>query len=221
MRPVVLQVLVIAESGIFTEGVCRLLRESKGFSDVEVIRGVDQALRRIERRRPDVVLVLSNVRAPAQQSETLHELQEAFPDLPVVLLLERADRDAMAAAIQAGAAGCFDRTADAATLCRGLEEAARGDLAVSDRLLRQLARGLLGRDSCGWYTEPLTPRERQVLGQLAAGLTNREIAQSLSVSESTVRAHLRTVSQKLGVQNRVQAVAKAVRLGLLLDAPPA
>ncbi len=63
--------------------------------------------------------------------------------------------------------------------------------------------------------DPLTAREAQVLQTLAQGLTNKEIARSLFVSESTVRAHLRTVTRKLGVTNRVHAVARALQLGMV------
>jgi DNA-binding NarL/FixJ family response regulator len=151
----------------------------------------------------------------------LHLLREKAADVPVVLLLDAVEDEVMVVAMQAGAAGCLDRASSASHLFQALQDAAAGEIALSENFARRLARIFAagGRDGTRQpYPEALTRRELQVLALLAHGLTNREIARSIFVSESTVRAHLRTVTQKLGVHNRVHAVARALELGMVSPA---
>jgi DNA-binding NarL/FixJ family response regulator len=136
----------------------------------------------------------------------------------VVLLVEAAPDEVIVAALQAGAAGCLNMALEGASLVRALDEAAQGEIALSDAFARRLAR-MIGAGGNGHErrapVDALTSREAEILGLLASGLTNHEIASKLFVSESTVRAHLRTVTQKLGVNNRVHAVARAMQLGMV------
>jgi two-component system nitrate/nitrite response regulator NarL len=136
------------------------------------------------------------------------------------VLLDVADDALIAAASQAGAGGYIDSSIDVSHLLRELQDAANGDIALSKSLARLMA-SMLKRGNAGgapgsrMMLEAPTPHERKVLELLSGGLTNRVIARQLMLSESTVRAHVRAISEKLGAQNRVQAVARAIALGII------
>jgi DNA-binding NarL/FixJ family response regulator len=170
---------------------------------------------------PQVILLhVSN--PDISQLESLRTLCQAVPAIPVVLLVDAVRDEVIVAALQAGAAGCLDIAVDASSLVQALAEAAEGEMALSQSFARRVAR-MIGASGNGHErrlpVESLTTREAEILGLLADGLTNREIATALFVSESTVRAHLRTITQKLGVNNRVHAVARALQLGMVTGAP--
>lgn len=212
--------LVFSEHTLLRQGLSRLLDEQVSGSSSEEAANLEQALVRIQMsssRGPQVVLLhVSN--PPTTQLQTLRTLREVAPSIPVVLLVEAVEDEVIVAALQAGAAGCLDMAVDAASLVRALDEAAKGEIALSESFARRLARMIgAGRNGHERHApvDALTAREAEILSLLADGLTNREIASSLFVSESTVRAHLRTVTQKLGVNNRVHAVARALQLGMV------
>jgi DNA-binding NarL/FixJ family response regulator len=127
-------------------------------------------------------------------------------------------------ALAEGARGFLGRSTDRARLVRSLTDVAEGRLAISERLAERLAaeyvakadgRRTGGRGHPGYVTE----RELEILQLLSRGMTNGAIAQSLYLSENTVRAHIRNIVLKLNAENRVQAVARAMNLGLLQPQP--
>ncbi len=211
------RVLLVSEHGLLRQGLSRILRDADSLAIAGEAETGEGALEEIGTTHPDVVLL--HVGHPVgNRIRVLHLLREKAPDVPVVLLFDAVEDDVMMVAMQAGAAGCLDKGVDAAQLFQSLRDAAGGEIALSERFARRLARIVAGSSKDGTrqpYPDALTRRELQVLALLSHGLTNREIARSLFVSESTVRAHLRTVTQKLGVHNRVHAVARALELGMV------
>lgn len=160
--------------------------------------------------RPDVVLMdlrfgegLSGVEA----TRSIHEL----PRAPHVLVVTNYDTDAdILAAIEAGASGYLLKDTPPAELLAAVRAAAAGESALSPTVAtRLLTRVRATPDSV------LTPREIDVVAQVATGRSNREIARALHVSEMTVKSHLVHIFTKLGVGSRTAAVAKARRQGLI------
>lgn len=134
----------------------------------------------------------------------------ALPRPPQVLIVTTYDTDGdILRAVEAGAAGYLLKDAPATELVDAVERAAAGETvlapAVADRLLARLRRP----------TPKLSAREAEVLSLVAGGSSNREVARSLFVSEATVKSHLVHVFEKLGVDSRTAAVARARELGLL------
>jgi DNA-binding NarL/FixJ family response regulator len=215
------RILVFSEHTLLRQGLARLLGDAGPESSATQAATIDQAfdaIRMSVAHAPEVVLLhLSN--PDISHLQPLHALREAVPSIPVVLLVDVVQDEVIVAALQAGAAGCLDIAVDSASLIQALDEAAQGEIALSQSFARRVAR-MIGASRNGHERVPvdaLTTREAEVLGLLADGLTNREIAGTLFVSESTVRAHLRTVTQKLGVNNRVHAVARALQLGMVVS----
>jgi len=163
--------------------------------------------------QPDVVVVDAGLGDPADL-ESIRDLALAQPGLPIVVLaLDTADQ---AAALHLGAAALLPSSIDAESLraailaaARGLVTIARPDLAA---LLPQAADA---RAAASTMIEAPTRRELEVLQLLAQGLTNRQMAERLGVSEHTVKFHVTALLGKFDARTRAEAVARAIRLGLL------
>lgn len=141
----------------------------------------------------------------------LDQLGEPEPGAPPALALVR-DDEAIAAVVAAGAQGCLYRDAEAPRLAAALRALAAG-LAVFDAAMERRRPRTAG--FTGEPPEPLTPRELEVLQLLAAGLSNRRIAESLGISEHTAKFHVTAIVAKLGAQTRTDAAIRAARLGLV------
>ncbi|NMO00900.1 response regulator transcription factor [Gordonia sp. TBRC 11910] len=135
----------------------------------------------------------------------------ALPRPPQVLVVTNYDTDAdILGAIEAGAAGYLLKDTPPADLIAAIRAAAQGDSALSPAIATRLLSRVRRPDP-----DTLTPREVDVLAQVADGLSNREIAKALFLSEMTVKSHLAHVYGKLGVRSRTAAVARARTMGLL------
>jgi DNA-binding NarL/FixJ family response regulator len=145
---------------------------------------------------------------------SIRRLQANYPAARLLVFLLSDDFTAAVDALQCGVQGIVDQSATTAELIQCLQQAAAGEFAISRQLASRLARlhafpAPVSRDADPFGPSQLTPRETEVLRLLSEGRTNREIAGRLSLSEHTVRAHLRGIMQKLHVSNRVQAAAVA------------
>jgi DNA-binding NarL/FixJ family response regulator len=179
-----------------------------------------EAVAQVDKLGPDVVLM--DVRMPGMDGiEATEQIVERRPDSRV-LILTTFDLDEYAfAALRAGAAGFLLKNAQPAELIAGIRTVAAGDGVASPRVTRRLietfaeqapARQGQGSDS---RLDRLTGREREVLVEMAQGLSNAEIAERLGLSEATVKTHVSRILPKLGLRDRVQAVVLAYQTGLL------
>ncbi len=152
------------------------------------------------------------------QAELARQLKASLPQAGLLFLVPAYSLGEILPLLQAGALGCVAHTASVPDLVRGLIAVSRGELflppAIAAQALVALARGEAPAPD---LTEPLSEREAEILGLLAQGLTNKDIAQTLIVSVRTVEAHLRNLFAKLGVRSRTEAALWAVRHGYPLD----
>lgn len=209
-------VLLVSDFVLFRQTLAIAIAQEESCLLISEAADMDDAMRLIGSRKPDIVLLHHG--GPASSGvQRLKRILEADPDIAVIVLFDAIDDSLTKAALMAGAAGCLDCSVDVTHLIQGLHAAANGELALSKGIARLMA-VMLGRangtDARGILGTP-TPRELRVLELVSLGMTNRAIAKRLLLSESTVRAHVRAVSQKLGSQNRVQAVARAMSLGMI------
>jgi two-component system, NarL family, response regulator YdfI len=146
----------------------------------------------------------------------LWRLRSRCPLLPVLALSDTANGALVLAALQAGARGCLPKTATAAELAEAVQSLAVGGASLHPTAASALLEQLRGADpGAAPTTEPLTPREAEVLRGVAAGLTNKAIALKLAISEHTVKFHLSSAMSKLGAASRAEAVAIAMQSGRL------
>ena len=180
------------------------------FSDAQV------ALTEAEVRRPDVVLM--DVRMPGMDGiEACRALGESLPETKVVMLTSFSDDQAVSASIIAGAAGYLLKNARRAELLRAVRAAADGESLLDPGVLAPVLERFRDLEAKEQTREvaSLSPREREVLALVAEGLTNKQIAAQLFISENTARNHVSHILDKLDLTRRSEAAAFAARRGLL------
>jgi two-component system, NarL family, response regulator LiaR len=210
-----LRVLLVDDHDLFRAGLRELLEE-EGFTVDDVPSG-EAGVRRSRTMRPDVVVMDLNM--PGMSGiEATRQVLAVHPDASVLMLTVAADDKGVLEAIRAGAVGYLLKEARLAEIVAGVKAAADGRWPIAPRVAGALVASVRERDAePPTATVELTERERAVLALLAEGHDNAEIAGRLFISTSTVKNHISNVLAKLGVENRVQAAAYAVRHGLAGD----
>ncbi|SDE16679.1 response regulator [Glycomyces harbinensis] len=214
-----IRVCLVDDQHLVRHGIRRLLDLCE---DVEVVAEADDgmaALSVIAETRPDVVLL--DLRMPRHDGIwTLNALRDSGIDVPVLVLTTFDDDELVLGAIQAGARGYLLKDVTLQRLVAAVSTLAEGGTllrpAITDRLLRSLQRiddPALGVGEA--LIQPPTDRERDVLRLLAAGFSNREIAEALFLAEGTVKNHVSSILAKLGTRDRTRAVLRALHHGLL------
>jgi DNA-binding NarL/FixJ family response regulator len=206
-----IRVLLIDDHPIVHDGVTAVLRVESDIRVIGSVESVDRAIEHIRREMPDVVLL--DLRLPGEEGVTgVRRLIAAFPDLRVIVFTAYDVEEYVFGAMQAGAKGYLLKGSPAAELVRAIRHVYGGGTYLSPTIGAKLATHAVRPRR---ETSLLTPRELAVLRLVAAGQSNRQIAESLGITERTVKFHVTAIFNKLGADNRAQAVALAGRRGLL------
>jgi len=230
----VLRVLVAEDQRVVRDGLVVLLGMLPGIEVVGSAVDGDDAVRQALALAPDVVLM--DLHMPGCDGvEATRRLTLARPGLHVVVLTSYSDDKSVIAALRAGARGFLTKDAGAADILQAMSAVSEGnallDHSVQRRLVEAIVSGEIPEgastrdDSPGPDAESpgragtdapggLTPREAEVLAEIAAGLSNGEIAAKLFISDTTVKTHVNHLLVKTGMRDRAQLVAYAFRLGL-------
>jgi DNA-binding NarL/FixJ family response regulator len=207
-----LRVVVADDHAFYRAGLTRMLRAS-GVDVVGEAPNGEAALRLVEEAAPDVVVMDLNMPG-VTGIEATRRLAEASPATKVLVLTVSSDEEDVTAAILAGASGYVLKDGPVEEVVAGIEAVAAGHSLISPRvasfMLSQL-RESTSAEAPAVVGARLSSRELQVLGLLAEGCANHEIAEELVISQSTVRNHISSILLKLQVDNRVQAAVRAVR----------
>jgi len=208
-----MRVIVADDHSLFRDGITSLL-EAAGHEVVEQSSdglGVVQVVRRYQ---PDLVLL--DLSMPNMSGlEALEVIKAEFPNMRVVILTVSDSDEDLFAAIRAGADGYLLKDLNAKEFLAMLDGLSNGDAAITRKTAARLMSGFQTLTQQTDTETQLTKREIQMLRWMGEGYSNKAIAQQLFISENTVKYHIRNVLQKLGVQNRTEAVAFAMREGLL------
>ena len=213
-----IRVVLADDQRVVREGLGTLLGLLDGVEVVGTAADGQEALELARRLDPDIVLM--DLRMPRCDGiEATRRLAAARVRARVVVLTTYADDASVLAALRAGARGYLTKDAGADEIRMALEAVARGEAALDPAVQHHVVAAVAGGDDPAAPQEPalpdgLTPREAEVLALIARGLTNREIAADLVVSEATVKSHVNHLFAKAGVRDRAQAVAYAFRHGL-------
>jgi DNA-binding NarL/FixJ family response regulator len=212
-----LRVVVVDDQQLVREGLTALLDLTEGVEVLGSAADGERALALVAELHPDVVLmdlrmpVLDGIAATAR-------VRDEFPGVAVVVLTTYADDESIAGALAAGARGYLTKDAGRAEIAMALRAAAAGhslfDPAVSARLAEAMSRQVPPAPVRNRLPDGLTQREAEVLGLIAQGRTNAEIAAALFVAETTVKTHINNAFAKIGARNRTEAAGYATRHGL-------
>lgn len=209
------RVLVVDDHDVYRRGLAKLLRDE----GVSVVGEASHGARAVElaaRLAPDVVVM--DLHMPGLSGvEATRRIVASLPEVRVLVLTIVAEEAEVLDAIVAGASGYLLKDASIEQIVEGIDAATRGDAAVSSRVAGPLMRRVRSdpRTTSRTPRGPLTDREREVLGLIAQGVDNAGIATRLHISQNTVKNHVSSVLEKLGVENRTQAAVQAIRDGLL------
>ncbi len=209
-----MRVLVADDHPLFRDGIVSLL-EAAGFEVVGQVGDGASAVEAAERLSPD--LILMDVTMPKLNGiQALSKIKEKKPEVEVVMLTVSDDDEDLSAAAQAGASGYLLKSLDSDEFLSLLEGIKAGEAPLTRRTAARLLRLMSGSGSDSRSSATyLTARELELLGLVADGLPNKAIAQELSISENTVKYHMKNILSKLDVHNRTEAVAQAIRAGLI------
>jgi DNA-binding NarL/FixJ family response regulator len=208
-----IQILIADDHEVVRAGLRTLLKDT----DIRIVAeasGGNEALKLITQHELDLVLL--DVRMPEGDGlSCLTRIKVEEPDLPVVMFSSYDNPTYVARAVALGAAGYLLKGSPQDQLIQAIRSAAEGEQIWTRDELRRVT-GALSTPRLPVDVEaPLTKRENEVLKQLAFGLTNKEIAQSLGISYETVKEHVQHILRKIGVSDRTQAAVWAVRKGLV------
>ncbi|NUR10044.1 MAG: response regulator transcription factor [Nocardioidaceae bacterium] len=199
-------VVLVDDHAVVRTGLAQLLA---GSNDIRVVGQAGdgaEALDVVRATNPDVVVM--DLQMPGVDGvEATKQVLEEHPGTQVVVLTSYSDSARIVAAIDAGAVGYLLKDADPEDVLDGVRAVSRGESPIHPRAARQL----LTARSGGPVKVDLTPREVEVLTLVRSGLANKQIARRLGISERTVKAHLTSVFQRIGVTDRTQAALWAER----------
>ena len=222
-----IKVLLVDDQTLIRQGI-RLLLELE--PDIQVVgQAADgrRALEQVEALHPDVVLM--DVRMPEMDGlAATRLLSDKYPEVKVIILTTFEDDETVFEGLKAGASGYLLKDISSEEMAQAVRKVAAGEALIQSRLTRKVlaefSRMATATDRQASTKNvlvsealpvALTERELQVLQALTRGLSNREIADSLVITEGTVKNHVSSLIDKLGVRDRTQAVLKAQELGLI------
>jgi DNA-binding NarL/FixJ family response regulator len=212
-EPAGIRVFLADDHPVVRQGLRTFLESRPGIEVVGEAGDGDTAVAEVERLRPDVVL-MDLVMPGGGGVAAIRRIRDRAPETRVVVLTSFASDDQVIPAVQAGAAGYLLKDVEPSGLEAAIRLAHEGeallDPQIAGRVMEQVAHPPPKGDLAS-----LTPREREILELLGRGLSNRELADTLVVSEKTVKTHVSNILMKLGVHDRTQAALLAVREGLV------
>jgi DNA-binding NarL/FixJ family response regulator len=216
------RILIVDDHALFRVGIRGILQQEP---DLEIVGEADDprsALDAAFSTNPDVILMDLSLPAPGG-IETTQRIRRELPATAIVVLAAEEDEDALFEAIRAGAAAFILKDIAPEDLVMVIRRVVAGEYLINDKVFskpavasrvlkefRELA--VYGQEAAPIFA-PLSPREVEILDNIAQGMTNKQVAYALSISEQTVKNHMSSILRKLSVNDRTQAVVYAMRQG--------
>jgi DNA-binding NarL/FixJ family response regulator len=216
------RILIVDNHALFRVGIGNILERE---SDFEVVGEADDSRSAVDRAletSPDIILMDLSLPAPGG-IETTQRIKRELPSTGIIVLAASEDEDALFDAIKAGAAAFILKDVGPDDLVTIIRRVVTGEYLINDKVFskpavasrvlkefRELA--VYGQEAAPIFA-PLSPREVEILDNIAQGMTNQQVAYALSFSEQTVKNHMSSILRKLSVNDRTQAVVYAMRQG--------
>jgi DNA-binding NarL/FixJ family response regulator len=208
-----IRTMLVDDHALLREGMRSLLERESSISVVGEANTVAEALEGAARCAPDVMVVDLKLTAGTEYEglRLISELSRRHPHVAALVLTTFLDDELVVRAVRSGAKGYVVKDIDTTELVRAIKSVSRGDSAFDPRSAAVVLRAVTGQGN----PETLTDREREVLRLLADGCSNKTIGETLFISPSTVKFHIRNIIRKLGVSKRTEAVYSASKRGLI------
>ncbi len=214
-----IRIVITDDHQLFREGLSRILNETPEMTVLATLASGEEAVRRVPELKPDVMLM--DVNMPGMGGlEATQRIHARFPDIRIIMLTVSEKESDLFGAIRAGARGFLLKNASMDELVEAIRRVYAGEAIIAPSMAVKLLDEFAAAkppSSAEQGQEELTDRERDVLQLVARGLGNKEIAAELGLSPHTVKAHLRTILDKLHLRGRAEAAAWAERHGLTGD----
>lgn len=225
--PAPIRVLLVDDHALFRSGIKSLLQRHPEFEIVGEAGDGMEGVKRAAQLRPDVVLLDLHMPGLSGRDAAAMMAEEA-PESHVLMLTVSEDAEDLIETLRAGACGYLLKNIEAETLTAAITKAAAGESVISPQMMGKLVQGVRGAPPkasteaaapavVASELNKLSPRERETLVLVARGQSNKEIARTLDLAESTVKIHVQNVLRKLGLTSRVQAAVFAVEQGIVQD----
>jgi two-component system NarL family response regulator len=204
----VLRIMVADDHVVVRDGLATILALQEDMKVVGQAGDGEEAVALFEKTRPDVLVL--DLRMPRLDGiGVVQRVMQAHPWARILIVTTYQTDDDIYRCLKSGALGFILKDSSRETIVEAAREVAAGrsytPASIASRLVQQLAK------------TPLSPREREVLRHVAAGLANKQIADALRLTEGTVKTHLKSIHEKLGAQSRTEAVSLARKQGILRD----
>ncbi|HPH06132.1 MAG TPA: response regulator transcription factor [Methylotenera sp.] len=217
MNPI--RVLIVDDHTLFRSGIKLLLERQTGFEVVGEASDGLEGVKRAKQFKPDVVLL--DLHMPTTSGlAAIPLLREEVPQTEIIMLTVSEDAEDLLEALRAGARGYLLKNIETEFLLEAIRRAAAGESVMSPQMAGKLADTMRTPQKVKQHDaapEKLTPREREIIGMLASGASNKEIARNLDLAESTVKIHVQGILRKLNLASRVQAAVYAVEHGMVVE----
>jgi len=215
-----IRVMLVDDQPVVREGLAALLSYQ---SDIEIVGQANdgiEAVNIIKQVQPNIVLL--DLLMPNKDGlETIPVLKEVSPEAHILVLTSYADSSKVYQAIKLGAEGYLLKDASVPQLLQAIRDVAQGQISIYPSIAVRIIRELNTPQEASYTSDPLTPRELEVLRLIAHGLSNQNIADKLFVQERTVAKYVSSVLGKLQLANRTQAALYAMKNGMASEKEPA
>lgn len=212
------RLLIVDDHEHAREGIRDIVLGAKEFEIVGEAQNGQEAVKLCEQLMPD--LILMDINMPVMSGlEATKQIKERFPYVKIVVLTVSDDIADLFEALKKGAQGYLLKNLHPSTWMDYLKAIAWDEAPMSRELAKQILNEFTQKKRTQTTRNPLSPREQEVLEWVAKGVTNREIAEALGISEFTVKNHLKNILQKLHLENRVQLTSYAYEQGWISRNP--
>jgi two-component system response regulator NreC len=214
-----IRILVVDDHAISRSGVVQLCSLIPGAEVIGEAGTGEEGLELARQHAPEVVLMDVEMPGPMNGIEAAFRIKSELPNTAVIILTVHEDREVIFEAIKAGASGYLPKSAPLDQIQHAVKVVSQGgsflEAGLARKVLDQFSKYAEEARAAADVYDLLTPREREVLIQLSNGLSARQIASKLGISERTVNTHIGNTYRKLQVNNRVEAVHEAIRIKLI------
>jgi NarL family two-component system response regulator LiaR len=204
----VLTIAIVDDHRVVSRGVKTYLESFPDMKVVGIATSGEEALANIHLWKPEILLLDLLMPGGIDGVETARRMKERFPAVKVIALTASTDEARMMAVLRAGAVGYVRKDAEPEILLSAVRAVGRGKTYIDPSVAASVM-------NAGAAVDELSPREHEVLRQLAFGLSNKEIAEVLKITEETVKSHVGHLLGKLQLENRTQAVVYALKRGIV------